>query len=235
MNALSCNPIFLHPSSLKNPWSALRITCVTFFILLLLQNTAFAARQTPEVALETVQRAIDTSDLPLFEQHVDMNALLDQGSSALVARLQKSGNLDTSNLPPMLALMAASVQNPEMAKQIKQLLMQEIGSFARYGISSGMFAGKRDPNATPKGLLAPLLNDASTGRKTLKVTGKTVRDAASGSATVPVTIHDYGNGRDYRVTLRLEPVADSWQIKKIANIDKLLSRVQKEVSKSDTH
>lgn len=210
------------------------MTCVMLLLsvsIAFFQSTAFAARQTPEAVLKTVQQAIDTNDLPLFEQHVDINALLDQGTSALVARLQKSGNLNTSALPPMLALMVASVQNPEMAKQIKLLLMQEVGSFARYGISSGMFAGKCDPKAAPKGLLGPLLSDASTGRKELKITGKTLRDTASGAATVPVTIHDYGNDRDYRVVLRLKPVADSWQVKEIANMDKILSRIQKEASK----
>ncbi|MEG2005776.1 MAG: hypothetical protein RR014_07055, partial [Bilophila sp.] len=185
-------------------------------------------RQSAETALMTVQRAIDTSDLPLFEQYVDSNSLLEQGSSALVARLQKSGNVNTAALPPMLALMVASVQNPDMAKQVKHLLKQEVGAFARYGISSGMFAGKRNQSAAPQGLLAPLLSDASTGRKTLNVTGKPVRDGVG--VLVPVTIHDAGNGHKYRVKLYMEPTADSWQVKKIATMDALMSRLQREAT-----
>ncbi|MEG1610938.1 MAG: hypothetical protein RR317_07120, partial [Bilophila sp.] len=90
-----------------------------FVGLALVLPSASLARETPETTLATVQQAIDSSDLPLFEQCVDINSLLDQGSTALVTKLQKSGNVDTSSLPPMLALMVASVQNPEMAKQIK--------------------------------------------------------------------------------------------------------------------
>ena len=81
------------------------------------------ARQTPEAVLKEIQTAIDASDLAAFERRVDVDALLDQSSSALITALQKAGQVDTSGLPPMLALMVASVQDPSMAKQIKELLV----------------------------------------------------------------------------------------------------------------
>lgn len=65
-----------------------------------------------------------------------------QSSSALITALQKAGQVDTSGLPPMLALMVASVQDPSMAKQIKGLLVQETGTFTRSGIESGFFGRK---------------------------------------------------------------------------------------------
>ena len=185
------------------------------------------ARQTPEAALETIQQAIDSSDLPTFERHVDMNALLDQSATALVTHLQKTGKVDTSKLPPMLSLMVASVQDPSMAKQIKMLLVQETGTFARSGIESGFFAGK--PNgAKPKGLLAPLFSDVSTGRKELRPRG--AARTSGGLTVLPATIHDFGNGRNYKVDLGMTPFGESWKVTRIANMDSLVSRIQKEAA-----
>ena len=125
--------------------------CFRFFLflpLLLLVTVPALARQTPEAVLKEIQTAIDASDLAAFERRVDVDALLDQSSSALITALQKAGQVDTSGLPPMLALMVASVQDPSMAKQIKGLLVQETGTFTRSGIESGFFAGK--PTQNPK-------------------------------------------------------------------------------------
>ena len=108
--------------------------CFRFFLflpLLLLVTAPALARQTPEAVLKEIQTAIDASDLAAFERRVDVDALLDQSSSALITALQKAGQVDTSGLPPMLALMVASVQDPSMAKQIKGLLVQETGTFTQ--------------------------------------------------------------------------------------------------------
>ena len=108
--------------------------CFRFFLflpLLLLVTVPALARQTPEAVLKEIQTAIDASDLAAFERRVDVDALLDQSSSALITALQKAGQVDTSGLPPMLALMVASVQDPSMAKQIKGLLVQETGTFTK--------------------------------------------------------------------------------------------------------
>ena len=203
--------------------------CLRLFLflpLLLLAAAPALARQTPEAVLKEIQAASDSGDLPALEKRVDVDALLDQSSSALIAALQKAGKVDTSGLPPMLALMVASVQDPSMAKQIKTLLVQETGTFARSGIESGFFAGKPKANAKPKGLLAPLFGDVSTGRKELRPRGASRK--ANGTTTLPATIHDFGNGRDYKVDLGMTPSGESWKVTSIANMDKLVSRLQKE-------
>ena len=182
--------------------------------------SACAAPQTPEAVLTQIQRSI-------VERHVDVDALLDQSASALIASLQRAGKVNTSGLPPMLALMVASVQDPSMAKQIKNLLVQETGTFVRSGIESGFFAGK-PAAAKPKGLLAPLFGDVSTGRKELKPRGASRK--SKNAAVLPVTIHDYGNGRDYKVDLGMISNGKSWKVNRIANMDTLLARLQKEAA-----
>lgn len=204
-----------------------------FFVFLALAlflpgPNASAASQTPEAVLTEIQRAIDEADLAAFERRVDVDALLDQSASALISSLQKAGKVDTSGLPPMLSLMVASVQDPTMAKQIKNLLVQETGTFARSGIESGFFAGKPKANAKPQGLLAPLFGDVSTGRKELRPRGASRK--STGGVTLPVTIHDYGNGRDYKVDLGMVPAGSSWKVNRIVNMDKLVSRLQKEAA-----
>ena len=205
--------------------------CFRFFLflpLLLLVTVPALARQTPEAVLKEIQTAIDASDLAAFERRVDVDALLDQSSSALIAALQKAGQVDTSGLPPMLALMVASVQDPSMAKQIKGLLVQETGTFTRSGIESGFFAGKPKANANPKGLLAPLFGNVSTGRKELRPRGASRK--VNGNVILPATILDFGNGRDYKVDLGMSPSGESWKVTSIANMDKLVSRLQKEAA-----
>lgn len=85
-----------------------------------------------------------------FERRVDVDALLDQSSSALITALQKAGQVNTSGLPPMLALMVASVQDPSMAKQIKGLLVQETGTFTRSGIETRLFRRKTQSQRKPQ-------------------------------------------------------------------------------------
>ena len=198
--------------------------CCSLLALLLLSSPA-AAGQTPEAALTDIQKAIDTHDIKLFEQRVAIDALVTQGAETLVSVLRQSASVETSGLPPMLALMVASVQDPGMAKQITNLLVSEVGTFTRSGVSSGFFAGKKT-GAKPQGLLAPLLSDASTGRKELRARGKSKR--MDGGALLPVTIHDFGNGRDYKADLFLTPSGESWQVTRIANMNALVSRLKKE-------
>ena len=78
-----------------------RFRFLLFLPLFLLVTAPALARQTPETALKEIQAAIDAGDLAAFERRVDVDALLDQSSSALIAALQKAGKVDTSGLPPM--------------------------------------------------------------------------------------------------------------------------------------
>ncbi len=183
----------------------------------------------PESVLTAIQTAIDTEDLESFEKHVDMDRLLEQGASAVVDTLQQAGSVDTSGLPPLLALMASSIQQPEMAKQIKSLLKSEAAAFVRYGVSSGAFAGRPRSGTSPDGMIAPLLRDVSTGRKELKLYAAPRRES-SGMYVVPAIIHDYGNGRDYRVDLGVRSEQSGWRVWKIANMDKLVDRLKREAA-----
>ena len=210
----------------------MRVFCLCLGLVLslcLVENSLAAPGGRPESVLSAIQSAIDENDMDAFERYVDMERLLEQGASVVVLSLQQAGTVDTSGLPPLLALMASSVQQPEMAKQIKSLLKSEVSSFVRYGISSGAFAGNARPGTAPDGLIAPLMRDASTGRKELKLRSPS-RKESSGMYIVPALVHDYGNGRDYPVDLRVKSEQNIWKVWEIANMDKLVGKLKKEAA-----
>ena len=115
-----------------------------------------------------------------------------------------------------------------MAKRNNGMLVQKTGTFTRSGVESGFFAGKPKANAKPKGLLAPLFGNVSTGRKELRPRGASRK--VNGNVILPATIHDFGNGRDYKVDLGMSPSGESWKVTSIANMDKLVFRLQKEAA-----
>lgn len=213
----------------------MRVTCLTYFLCLCLlwglpKNSE--ADASPEVTIATIQKAIDTSDVTLFIRHVDIDGLLNQGVSSLIEGLRSAPSLQTKGLPPVLALMLASVQTPELAETTQKLLVREGKDFVRYGVESGMFAGSPKADVVPSGLLAPFLQNLSTGRKELRIRGKTRRvpSLASSMAIIPITVYDAGNGKNYKVDLQLEQKNGIWKVSQIANMDKLISRLKKEAA-----
>lgn len=211
----------------------MRVACLTYFFCLCLLwglPEISEAEVSPEATIATLQQAIDTRDIILFTRHVDIDGLLNQGISSLIDGLRSAPSLQTKGLPPMLALLLASVQTPELEKTTRSLLIREGNDFVRYGVESGMFAGSLKADVVPSGLLAPLLRDVSTGRKELRIRGKTrmLSSTASPVAIIPINVHDAGNGRSYKVDLRLEQKNGIWKVSQIANMDKLIARLKKE-------
>lgn len=198
----------------------IHIACAFLF----LSGTA-QARQTPEAALQDVQEAVDTCDLPRFEQLVSVDSLLDQGIDVLLERMRTS-----SNLPPALELMAVTLRlNPTMEPSVREILKDELGKLVRYGIASGRLTGNPKNDVPPQGMLAPFLTDLSTGAKTLKVNGTAKPDKILPEARIlPVRIHDAGNGKTYNANLRLVPRGDSWQVDQVANMASIVTRLEKE-------
>lgn len=185
------------------------------------------AKQTPEDAVREIQSAVDACDLPRFEELVAIDLLLDQGIGVLISRMRTA-----NNLPPALSLMAVALQaNPGMEPSIRAMLKGELGKLIRYGISSGRLTGHPKADAPPSGMLAPFLADLSTGAKTLKPSGPARKDTSRTDARIlPVSIHDAGNGKTYKADLLLVPKGGSWQVEQVANMDRLVNRLEKEAA-----
>ena len=183
-----------------------------------------AGAESPQFAITEVQSAIDTRDMRLFEDRVETQTLLQQGVDVFQNKMLKSHG---SSLPPALALMAVTATTPQAQEMLRALLTKEARNFVRYGIESGHFAGKPVPGVKPSGLVAPLLNDASLGRKQLTVTGKPVPDGEG--VRLPCALKDFGNDRTYALDLRLKRINNTWRVVGVNNLDQLVNRLSKEI------
>lgn len=199
---------------------------VTLLVFLLCSMPALAA-ENPQTAVTEVQRAIDSRDMALFEERTDVNALLQQGVTTFFSLMN---NQSSAALPPVLALMVASASTPQLQDSLRGLLVKEAKSFLRYGIESGHFAGDPRPGSKPSGLMGPLLNDASLGRKELRVTGKARQE--NGTVRLPAELKDLGNGKTYPLDLRLKQVNSKWRIVELCNINTLTRTLGKEMDES---
>lgn len=172
--------------------------------LCLASSLAFAAGERPEAAVTAIQTALDQADLAAFERRVDMDALIGEGCAVFMSKLSTAGA--TGDLPPVLALLASAAGTPQGAAAMRGLLAGETAAFVRDGVASGRFGGGKARSAErSRGLLAPLFAEASTGRKSLRAVGRAVPVTAAGDVVeLPVAIRDAGNGREYRLRLRLE-------------------------------
>lgn len=196
---------------------------VLFSSLLCVSLLSFPCRaQTPEEAVSAVQTALDTADLSLFEQHVDIEALVDNGVSLFLERL--AGGESAAVLPPALQLLATALNNPNMRSSLQQILQREVCRFIREGVSSGRFGGRTD-TGTAAGIRGTLLASLSQGRKEISHIG-TARPDGSGKC-ISFRVTDYGNGESYPVTAHLEYQMD-WFISRINNMPVLLDRLMRE-------
>ena len=197
----------------------------------------------PETAVAAIQTALDQADLALFEQRVDVDALIDEGSAVFMSKLLKAG--ETGELPPALALLATAAGTPQGALAMRGMLAGEAAAFVRDGVASGRFGGGKAGKGSAgksRGLLAPLFANASTGRKHLRAVGRALPVTSAGDVVeLPVAIRDEGNGREYRLRLRLEQYSDSpagasptttvspyWKVTGIADLPAIADQIWEE-------
>lgn len=178
----------------------------------------------PRQAIIDTQQAIDQRNMKAFELRVDTAALLDQAVKAFQSYLATQG---TGALPPALAMMALSANTPQAQGFLNDLLKKEVRNFIRYGIESGNFAGKPVPGVKPGGLVAPLLNEASLGRKVLRDNGKPIPDG--NGVRLPCVLMDEGNGRSYNLDLKLRQTNGIWRIVEVLNLNRLIKKLGAEM------
>ncbi len=221
------------------PCRAHCLLCCLLFCLPVLApwpvHVAAASGESPEEAVMDIQKALDQADLNLFERRVDVDGLAAQGSDIFVSMLAERGS---TNLPPVVSLLVNTVNNPEAAVLIRQILAGEAAAFVRDGVASGRFGGRSDDSGPPsRGLLSPLFTGVSTDRKILSVTGRARRvateDNTGRAVELPVRIRDEGSKKSYGLRLRLErgsDIAAGWKVVRIADLPEIANQIWKEIS-----
>lgn len=162
--------------------------------------------------------AVDNADAACFEQLVDMDAVLDEAVDLFVEEARKPEN--SSLLPPMLALMfSGAAMAEDNGLGVRQLLVSEMRAFVLNGIASGAFAGKKRQDFSSQGMVAPLFDAVSLGRKEIRQVGTPVRRGADW--IVPFVLRDHGNGNDYAVRVRVSDTGGSPRVVAVDNLRQL--------------
>lgn len=195
--------------------------------LLLLPRTTPAA-DTPRDCLEAIAQAVADADMAAFEQHADVDGILQTVVDKLFVEARRPENAD--RLPPMLHLMFSGAALADGGGRVRKMLRGEARAFIRNGIVSGAFAGRapaRDYQS--EGLIAPLFADASLGRKEIHGIGK-ARARNDGGWDLPFRVFDAGNGNDYPVVGRFARRDGRVMLVGIDNLDELFARIAAEAA-----
>ncbi|MDR0339122.1 MAG: hypothetical protein LBH65_02465 [Desulfovibrio sp.] len=198
---------------------AITATAIFCFVLSLTPN---AAKANPLEALERAQRGIDECNSDIFNGAVDMPAVIDKASEALMAGLRKQadeGKLGDSNIAIALMLLGA-VEDSSQTGLVKQLMLSEVKGFIATGINGGYFAGKPDPAIKPsRGSLASTLTKMPKGRR--EILPGEVLSHKDNVASVSGTFVDPKAGR-FPLVLTVEKENGIWRIKEISNAQALV-------------
>ena len=148
----------------------------------------------------------------------DLQSQVEQNPPQDVEEARKPEN--SSLLPPMLALMfSGAAMAEDNGLGVRQLLVSETRAFVLNGIASGAFAGKKRQDFSSQGMVAPLFDAVSLGRKEIRQVGTPVRRGADW--IVPFVLRDHGNGNDYAVRVRVSDTGGSPRVVAVDNLRQL--------------
>ncbi len=184
----------------------------------------------PISTIHDVQRALNNADVKLFDASVDMESLVGQCVDIF---MQDANKAEQTTLPPMLAILFSAASSNETAKEtLRSTLVTEVSAFVRMGVSSGAYAGKLKENIQPTwetGILAPLLANASMGRKEILNIGDAI--AESGAVFVSFSLKDHANGNTYPVEAWLREYSPGqWRVIGLRNVRTLVRLLRTESS-----
>lgn len=197
----------------------LRPLLFVFLCALLLSAApqAFAASHPALGSLALVQQGIDERNSDLVTQTLDIGAVVDKASDALVAALRDQGaqgTLGDSNLALALSF-AALAEDSGQTALLKPLLISEVKGFVAAGVNGGYFAGTPDPSIKrSKGSLAGALDKLSPGRRQV-IPGKVLSETTD-TAVVSATFVDPKAGR-LPLELAMEQRDGRWRVVEILN------------------
>lgn len=195
--------------------------------LLLLPHTS-AAADSPQACLESVAQAIAEGDMAAFEQHVDVDGILTTVVDKLFVEARRPEN--AGKLPPMLNIMFSGAALADGGGRVRKMLRGEARAFLRNGIVSGAFAGRApSQDFRSEGLIAPLFDDASLGRKEIHGIGQ-ASPRKDGGWNLPFRVFDAGNGNDYHVVGRFARKDGRVMLTGIDNLDELFTRIAAEAA-----
>lgn len=206
---------------------ARRFFLLPFVCLLVAGPFCFAssAAKSPEASISMLQKAVNTRDMALAEQYLDIDGVTAKAVDVIAsdpAALQALGN-DIVAATLALAMGGNEKANP----LLKNLLQNEAREYVRHGVVSGAFAGTVAEGASTYG---GLFKKAFRGGEKNKIVfgPATVRKRDGPIALVATNLAQGTKGRVYPLELRLEERDGVWRVVELANIQDF---IQKSVKK----
>lgn len=173
--------------------------------------------------VEEIARAIDSADVEMFTELVDMDAILNNALDVFVQEVSRPEN--AKRVPPMLAMIVQQLK-AGAPSPIKDLLLGEAKNFVLEGIASGAFAGRKPDLSKNPGMMAPLFAQASMGRKEIRDIGEPTR--TSNGWIVPFVIYDHDNEYEYPVRALLEYKGTDLKMTGLENMRQLIYQIGEE-------
>lgn len=188
--------------------------------------TTLEAAQSPIETVHSIQYAIDTQDIELFEKHVDITELLKQSIEYFFTIVSSIDN--KTSLHPVLFSLSTLLSSPQCKTDITSLFVKKLYVFIQQGITSGFFAGKTS-QIESEGLLPILIGEISSGKKELMVRDEEMSMQENlyphkSFVIIPIKIKDYGKDRYYYVQLGMTRQNNIWKVTTIANVKELFKK-----------
>ncbi len=182
----------------------------------------------PLSAITTAQKAIETSNVNLFYEAVDVDSILKKGTAAVTTVvMQKMQQGELGKVNPMLALALGSLGSQDTSKQemVQLFIGSEVKNFISAGIGGGYFAGKPNGAVSAKAEgFTGLLKRVSKDKKEL-VPGKVLAQEDN-AARISATLKDSDAG-SFPLELGLVKTNGQWVINEILNPQALLEKTAK--------
>ena len=190
------------------------------------ESPAASAAAKPEACIAMLQNGIDTKDLALVEQHLDIDSVTAKGAVSVFADKDIAKEAARH---PALGLMLALGGNAANNEALISLIASEVREYVEYGVRSGAFAGKPEETQKPyQGLFGKAFRGGAKDRMTFGETKLLRQEGAS--AIVVTTLTERGKGRAYPLHLRLEQQNAVWRVTEVVNIADFI-RLRKEKGK----
>lgn len=182
--------------------------------------------KTPEYSLGIIRDAVKNHDIVQFQQHVDLDTLINKGfDSFMAAEVKNNKDLSSPLAQGMIAML-----KPQVVETFKKEILDTVG-----GNSSGDRANTSKGGAESRAKrgnelvknIDPLKNMSANGVKKVS----TINNNGT-TAIVSIIVHDKQVNKDYDFHLQMNKLGNGeWQVKELVNLGEVLT--QKETDQAE--
>jgi len=209
---------------------ARRFAVLFFTCLFVAEPLGFAASvaQKPEASIAMLQQAINTRDLDLAEQYLDIDGVITKIIDILLTEEDVAKSLNNGVLTIGLALAISADANTAAA--FKEFLQSEAHEYVRHGVVSGAFSGTLSKDAsTYGGLIKKAFR--GKGKDNIAFGPANVLSREGESALVTTTLTRGDKGRAYSLKLRIERQSGVWRVVELINTRDIIQKAIKKDAK----